>query len=124
MIDSLSLENVFPWNWGRWRLLVAYGRVVEGVVFLEYSIGGFGCLGAADLAHCLARVSTTCALLGLVFPPGSPSIFDGSWFPYMLSIFGIWSCRLSVLVSLVFLVALPELWAVFIWIPARDVGSS
>ena len=86
MIDSLSLENEFPWNWGRWRLLVACGRVVEGVVFREYSIGGIGYLGAADLAHCLARVSPT---------------------SYMLSIFGIWSSRLCVLVPLVFLVALP-----------------
>ena len=70
MIDSLSSENEFPWNWGRWRLLVACGRVVEGVVFLEYSIGGIGCLGATDLAHCLARVLTTCALFRIGFSAG------------------------------------------------------
>ena len=40
----------------------ACGRVVGGVVSMEYPIGGVGCLGAANLAQCLVRVSTSCAL--------------------------------------------------------------
>ena len=45
MIDSLSSENEFPWNWGRWRLLVACGRVVEGVVFWNFPLVELVALG-------------------------------------------------------------------------------
>ena len=104
--------------WGRWRLLVACGRVVGGVVSLEYPIGGIGCLGAANLAQCLVRVSTTCALFRIGCSDGFSLNFR--W----IFVYLILECRLCILVSLVFLVALPGLWADFNWIPARDVGLS
>ena len=72
MIDSLSAEKeLFSFCcWSRWCLLDACGRVIGGVVSLDFPIGGIGFLGATDLTHCLVRVSTTCVHLGLVFSAG------------------------------------------------------
>ena len=124
MIDSLSSENESPWNWGRWRLLVACGRVVEGVVFLEYSIGGFGCLEAADLAHCLARVLTTCALCRIGFSAGFSLNFR--WILVSSYVVHIWDLVVRVVCPcfLGFPGCLARIVGGFIWIAARDVGLS
>ena len=80
--------------------LVACGRVVGGVVSLDYPIGGFGCLGAADLAHCFDRVVCPCFLMYLVALPGLWA--DFIWLVCLMVCLIAWPTRLWGLV-LVFL---------------------
>ena len=85
------------------------------VCSLKYPIGGTGCLGASDLAHCLV-LDWFSAGLSLNF----------RWIFVLLICcpclgFGFPGC-VSLLFPLFFLVALPGLWAVIIWFLARNVG--